>query len=228
MNQNIIFLMGLQMPENITIQEIKTNLTLFNETLKTNNKGYLRDASLHEKKTANNKKVLIALSVVSFPEKNIYDILTSFPQLENYKRYIITEINTIHISRENSFEQFINHEIIEANMLYQPSDAKPTCLLKAMYNHHHCISGDVIWFNNNPVSVSKGKFYARQLYCELCLDAIKTANGFKISSDSTVFIDDETVMPHFQDKQLVLPVEEINNENTIPEIMTTNYKLVTN
>lgn len=232
MNQNT-FLMGLQMPEKITLHEIKNLLFDFNQTLKTNNDGYVQDASLHEKKTPTTQKTLMIISVFATTGKTAYDILSKFPQFSTFKRYIISEISNIYPQHhaENTtipFEQFCNTAINETNTIYQPSDAKPTCLTKAMYNHYYCISGDVIWFNGNPVNMSKGKFFARQLYCELFLDAIKTVNGFKISSESMVFIEDENAMPHFQDKQLILPVEEVENTNSIPEIMTTNYKMVMN
>jgi|GEM_PF-4714352 hypothetical protein len=231
MKSSLKCLIGLQLPKNINLNETKDWLYKFNHNLIKNNVGKIFSASLHKKQSSDEKKSIIIISLNTHEEPNFDIILKQIPNLNSFKRYLIIDISNVFkfVSELNqlSYERF-THELDSNKLLYYPDNTKPTCLLKSMYHHYFCLEGDVIWYNNVPINLSKGKYFARQLYCELHLDAIKTADGYKVPADATINICTDEFLPQFQNKQIILPVEEIKCPNKPNDLLSNTFKITVN
>lgn len=229
MNTKSKLLLGLQMPKKIEKQEINDILFTFNQKLKTNDVGCILTATLHKKNSNQNEKVLLIISIKQYNNAGFDKILKLYPQLNIYKYYLIVDLtNTTIIDIENlSIQQFIK-QLENSKYLSYPIDFMPNCLLKAMYQHYFSLSGDIIWFNGKQIHLDIGKYYARQLYCELFLDCIKTEEGYKIPADAIVHVTENGLLPQFQNKQIILSVLEEKNENTFASVLTNQYKIALN
>lgn len=229
MNTKPNLFLGLQLPSKIDLKEIKDLLFTFNQKLKSSSIGNINTATLHKKSVTQTEKTLLIISIQQNKGANFDEILKLYPQLKIYKRYLITDL-----SKENmpeletiTFEQF-NKVVEDAKLVYYPADSKPNCIIKAMYHHFFSLAGDIIWYNGKSIHLDKGKYYARQLYCELFLDCIKTNDGYKIPTDAVIHVTEDNLIPQFQNKQIILNVQEEGNSRTIAEVMTNQYKIALN
>lgn len=229
MNTKSKLLLGLQLPKKIKKQEINDILYTFNQKLKSNDVGCIQTVTLHKKYNNQNEKVLLIISIKHNDNKGFDKILKLYPQLNLYKYYLIVDlINTTILDLENiSIQQFIK-QLEKCKYFSYPTNFIPNCILKAMYQHYFSLSGDIIWFNGKQIHLDKGKYYARQLYCELFLDCIKTEDGYKIPADAIVNVTENGLMPQFQNKQIILPVLEEKNENTFASVLTNQYRIALN
>ncbi len=231
MKNSIKCLIGLQLTKNISLNEIKDLLYKVNHNLTKNNTGKIVCASLHKKQSSDERKSIIIISLNTNEETNFDVILKQIHNLRFFKRYLIADISNVfkYVSDLNQFshERFSN-ELYKTKLLYFPDNTKPSCLFKSMYHHYFCTEGDVIWYNNVPINISEGKYFARQLYCEFHLDAIKTSDGYKVPADATINITSNEILPQFNNKQLILPVEEIKSENKLDILLSNNFKIITN
>lgn len=229
MNFKTNLLLGLQMPKKIEIQEIHDILFDFNQKIKINAIGNIQTATLHKKKANLSNRTLLIISIQYIGEPNFDKILKLFPQLKIYKHYLISYFSNATIADLDtlSFEHFYKL-IDESKLIYFPTDSKPNCIVKAMYQHYFSLSGEIIWYNNKIIHLDKGKYYARQLYCELFLDCIKTGDGYKIPVDAIVQVTEENLLPQYQNKKIILSVTEEKNSNSFADVMTHTYKIALN
>lgn len=231
MKSSINCFIGLQLPKNICLREVKDWLYQLNQSLKKSEIGKVFCASLHKKKNTDESKSIVIVSIDTQGIVNFDDILKNVPNLQTFKRYLITDVAIAlkHTSDLNqySYERFAQ-ELDTSKLLYYPDNSKPACIIKAIYHHYFCIEGDVVWYNNVPISISAGKYFARQLYCELYLDAIKTNDGYKVPTDAIINVSDNEITPQFQNKQVVLSVEEIKCPNKPEDLLSNNFKIIVN
>ncbi|MCX7954592.1 MAG: hypothetical protein N3A01_05310 [Bacteroidales bacterium] len=127
-----------------------------------------------------------------------------------------------------SFENFVSTNLELNNILYKPDNIDINKLLKKIYYTYNGIKGKVLWNNYKPINIEKGKYLAKELYCELCLDQIITKSGYKITNDALVFVENDNIYPYYKDKNLVLCVEEIHEKDKLPELLSNKYKLILN
>ncbi|GAB4462117.1 MAG: hypothetical protein Fur0028_14500 [Bacteroidales bacterium] len=229
MNSKTNLLLGLQLPKKIEVQEISDILFDFNQKIKINELGNIQKATLHKKNANQTEKTLLIISINYIDEPNFDKILKLLPQLKIYKHYLISYLSKATISDlvTLSFEQF-NNLIDESKLIYFPTDMKPNCIIKAMYQHYFSLSGEIICYNGKIMHLEKGKYYARQLYCELFLDCIKTDDGYKIPADAIIQVSDDNLLPQFQNKQIILSVMEEKDSNSFADVMTYRYKIALN
>ncbi len=229
MNTKPNLLLGLQLPSKIDLKEIKDILFTFNQKLKANSIGNINTATLHKKNVNQAEKTLLIISIWQNREANFDEILKLYPQLKIYKRYLIADLSKENISEVEAitFDQF-SKIVDDAKLVFFPTDSKPNCIIKAMYHQYFSLTGDIIWYNGKSIHLDKGKYYARQLYCELFLDCIKTNDGYKIPADAIINVTEENLLPQFQNKQIILPVLEEGNSHTVAEVMTNQYKIALN
>lgn len=222
-------LLGLQLPNKIKKQEINDILYTFNQKLKTNDVGFIQTATLHKKNSNQIEKELLIISIKQYNEAGFDKILKLYPQLKIIKRYLIVDFSSTSIlDIENlSFQQFI--ELLEESEYFSNSTGfMPNCILKAMYQHYFSLSGDIIWFNGKQIHLDIGKYYARQLYCQLFLDCIKTEEGYKIPADAIIYVTEEGLLPQFQNKQIILSVLEEKNGHSFEKVLTNQFKIALN
>lgn len=229
MNIKPKFFLGLQFSSNIDFKEIKDTLYTFNQNLKAKNIGNITTVTLHKKNVNQGIKTILIISILKKREVNFDEILKLFPHLNICMRYLITDFSNENISEQEliSFEQF-SKIINNSSFVFFPTDSKPNCIIKGIYHQYFSLSGDIMWYNGSPIQLEKGKYYARQLYCELFLDCIKTIDGYKIPTDAIINVTSENLLPQFQNKQIILPVLEAGNSNVVAELMTNQYKVVLN
>jgi len=224
MNQTPIILLGLQLPSKINLQEISDIIFNFNHNLLYQSIGKIIKATIHKKNQ--NDKAIIAISIAPYNNPTFDQILQNFADLKFCKRYVITEIQKT--KKDNiKLEEFI--ECIEkSKLIFFPTNSLPQCIIKAIYQHFYEISGDIIWFNYKPIHIDKGKYYARQLYCELNLDCIKTPDGYKIPSDAIIHVATDNLLPQYHKKQVILTVIEEHENKKISELLTQHYIIINN
>ncbi|MCX7862148.1 MAG: hypothetical protein N2449_04075 [Bacteroidales bacterium] len=230
MKHSIHCIVGLQLPKDIELHEIKDIVYSFHHNLLKSSIGRVTCASIHKKSIHENKSILV-ISVFSQLQPINFDVLLKqLPNIHIYKRYIIADVAIISkLSAEVqqfSFEKFSN-EIEKSKAIFVPDQPKPSCILKAIYQHYYCIDGNVIWYNSTPINITKGKYFARQLYCEFYIDSIKTNDGYKVAPDATINVSAENVMPRFSNNQLTLEVEELQCPKH-KELLSNHFKIVVN
>lgn len=230
MKNSIQCILGLQLPKQIDIQEIKDLLYAYHLNLNKSDLGKIVCATIHKKHSAEQKSILV-VSLQTNPTATFENLLKQMPNLHIFKRYILTDIallSQFHSEIQNfSYEKFAS-EIESTKTIFYPEQPKPACILKSIYHHFFCIDGDVIWYNNTPINISKGKYFARQLYCEYHIDSIKTTEGYKVPAEATITVTANHIMPRFQNKQIVLPVEEYQCPNKHSELLSNHFKIVVN
>lgn len=229
MNINTIILLGLQLPHIIDKREINDILYAFNQKLIINNFGKIHTATLHKKNGIKNEKTILIISINPIENIDLDVILKHVPLLKNFKHLLITSLNETLTSKNNiiTFEQFIKF-IDESKLIYFPANIKPQCILKAMYQHYFCLSGDIIWHRGKLIHIDIGKYYARQLYCETFVDCIKTNEGYKVPANAIIHVTNEDLLPQYQNTQVVLHVLEEKNKNSYEEVLNNQYKVALN
>jgi len=224
MNQTSTILLGLQLPSKIKLQEICDIIFNFNQKLNIQEIGQIAKATIHKKHQ--NEKALLILSISKQNDPTFDDILQNFDNLKFFKRYLIVDIQNFN-NDKSSLEDF-NQWLDASKLLFYPIDSIPQCIVKAIYQHLFEITGDIIWFNYKPIRIDKGKYYARQLYCELNLDCIKTSDGYKIPSDAIINVSTDYLLPQYHNKQIILSVEETQENKRVNELLTQHYIISNN
>ncbi|NSW46124.1 MAG: hypothetical protein HPY79_09965 [Bacteroidales bacterium] len=224
MNQISTILLGLQLPSKINLQEISDIIFNFNQNLVNQSIGKILKATIH-KKIQSDKNILV-INIMPCNSPTFDHILQNFTNLKFFKRYIITEIQNL--KKDNiPLDTFIEY-IEKSKLIFFPINSIPQCIIKAIYQHLYEISGDIIWFNYKPIRIDKGKYYARQLYCELNLDCIKTPDGYKIPSDAIIHVEADNLLPQYHNKQIILAVIEEHENKKVSELLTQNYIIINN
>jgi len=228
MNTSINCILGLQLSQNVNVETVIESINNFNHRLFKSNYGKIICASIHKKNIQSKTKDIL---VISFNKTaNLESILRCVPDLHDYKRYLVVEIATSNkkdILQDVSFEKFLK-EIENNNVIYYPQNNLPQCIVRSIYNHYYCLDGDVIYYSSTPIFISKGKYFARQLYYEYHIDEIKTPEGYKLPSDAIIAVNEENVFPKFFNKKIVLPVEEVKNNNKLEDLLSNKFKIVIN
>ncbi len=230
MKNSIQFILGLQLPKQIEFQEIKDLIYSYHLNLTKSNLGKIICATIH-KKHANDQKSILVISLQSTPSATFEDFLKQLPNVHIFKRYVLTDVSLLSQFQSEiqnfSYEKFTS-EIESAKTIFYPEHPKPACILKSIYHHFFCIDGDIMWYNNIPINISKGKYFARQLYCEYYIDVIKTTDGYKVPAEATIAVTTNHIVPRFQNKQIILPVEEYQCTNKHFELLSNSFKIVVN
>lgn len=83
--------------------------------------------------------------------------------------------------------------------------------------------GRVIWANGFEVPEMKGTYIAGEVYCQTHVDTIKTSDGYKIPTNSTIIYESKFSNPVIENNLITLIVEEvgeneINNGDNIKSI----------
>lgn len=83
--------------------------------------------------------------------------------------------------------------------------------------------GRVIWAKGHEIFGLKGTFMAGEVYCETYVDTIKTIDGYKIPTDATIIFDNKLIKPVFEDNNVTLFVEEVNDDK-IDDFICKSFK----
>ncbi len=232
MKNTINCLIGLQFNQKIELRELKDWIYQFNNQLEKKQLGKVVTASVHKKNLTDYHKNLLAISINSTAEVNFDKLLSAIPNLALIKRYLIVDVSNAllhHTEYSNMSVEKFSHIIEQQKLLYHPDQTKPMCIIRSLYQHYYCLEGIVLWYNKMSITINKGKYYARELYCEFNLDAIKTEEGFKVPVDATITVNEDEVFPQFNQSQLILSVKESPSScKKINDLMTNHFTIIVN
>jgi hypothetical protein len=83
--------------------------------------------------------------------------------------------------------------------------------------------GRVIWVNGYEIKGLAGTYMVGEVYCRTHVDAIRTADGYKVPTNASIDFDDKTIKPVFKDNTITFLVEEITNGQN-ESVICTSFK----
>jgi len=92
--------------------------------------------------------------------------------------------------------------------------------------------GRVIWANGFEVPQMRGTYIAGEVYYQTHVDTIKTLDGYKIPTGSTIIYENKLSKPILENNVVTLLVEEIKekriNSNELMGAFSSNFKILVN